>query len=78
MDRSEKVRLLKSVLQGKDLKQALNDEPMGPVLIKMGENDYYSSSLDKSLTREQVEQKLTQQAKAGSTAVTFILPHNNR
>ena len=72
MRKEQKVKLLKEVLQGKDIHQVLREEEIGPLLIQMSNDEYYSPALVRTLTGFELRQKLTPEEIAEKVQIQFI------
>ncbi len=74
MRKEQKVKLLKEVLQGKDIHQVLREEEIGPLLIQMSDDEYYSPALVRTLTQSELRQKLTPAEIAERVQIKFVNP----
>lgn len=77
MERQEKVKMLKAILEGQSIDKALKED-LGWLIIKMSEDEYWCPSIAKTLTHAELKLRLTDEEINEKAKVVFILPDNKR
>lgn len=75
--RAQKITLLKAIQNGEKISQAIKED-IGPVIIKISNDEYWCPTISKTLTASTLEAELSTQQIREKTKVVFIIPDNNR